>query len=347
MRHTLTAVVALSLLAAACSPPSEFETRAEPERLGTDSGPPITTTGTMDTTSLPATTTTTVPPVDDPAYAWEHAPRRSCETRVYGALVKHETDVQVGPVRLMGAHSYAEVSPDTTFKVLVVIDGLHDALLVVSDEFADDIAVEYLQVPDLARRTTILPGCDDGLTMFSGGFDVGGPTCAAVDIYIDGSDEATRVWLPYATAECPDGAAATTTSDVLPPDPTLLSSPDGTSTCDPPSPVATWSGGLTESRGSGDFGLWGLLWKRPPWRVGEEVKVVFRVDSPASPSFSAIDEDGSVLDPTWGPNHHGTDASNYIRPGDEWGMAFTLPHGGCWALTVTTGATSAAIFLSL
>ncbi|MEE9206393.1 MAG: hypothetical protein V3U50_05360, partial [Acidimicrobiia bacterium] len=61
MRHTLIAAVATvtMLVVAACSPSTEFETHSEPERLGTDSGSPITTTDTMDTTSLPATTTST------------------------------------------------------------------------------------------------------------------------------------------------------------------------------------------------------------------------------------------------------------------------------------------------
>ena len=57
----------------------------------------------------------------------------------------------------------------------------------------------------------------------------------------------------------------------------------------------------------------------------------------ATVTFSARHEDGTSVEPAWGPVNHGVGSSNYDRPGNEWRMAFTLPVAGCWAIHIDAG----------
>lgn len=112
--------------------------------------------------------------------------------------------------------------------------------------------------------------------------------------------------------------------------------------CDPPSPYGPWSqaGGLTEmvGTGHGDAVMWALWWDRPPLRVRTEIKLVLRLTGAGPFDVVAVHEDGTELEPNWGPNDHGPSSSSYGRPGNEWGMAFFYTKTGCWNLRVTRGA---------
>ncbi len=112
--------------------------------------------------------------------------------------------------------------------------------------------------------------------------------------------------------------------------------------CDPPSPYAPWfpAGALTEmlGTGSGDAVMWALWWDRPPLRVRTEIKLVLRLTGTGPFDVVAIHEDGTQIEPNWGPNDHGPASSSYGRPGNEWGMAFFFTQTGCWNLHVTRGA---------
>ena len=119
------------------------------------------------------------------------------------------------------------------------------------------------------------------------------------------------------------------------PDPQLLTAPLGGPGCNPPSPTASWAG-LTEARGTAEFDVWALLWRTQPWQVDEwsQVSVHLDVEIARDVTFSARHQDGTTVDPVFGPINEGVDASNYDRPGSEWRMAFTLPQPGCWSIHI-------------
>lgn len=105
--------------------------------------------------------------------------------------------------------------------------------------------------------------------------------------------------------------------------------------------------GFPETRGEGAE-AWALLWDASPWPVGEEVKVVWRMEGTGDFEVRAIGPAGEIVQPTAGPTRHG--GSNWDRPGEEWGTFFALPTEGCWQLearrsddvsTVTIEATTA------
>lgn len=141
-----------------------------------------------------------------------------------------------------------------------------------------------------------------------------------------------------ATGRPPDSAA---TSNDHP----LADAPLGRPGCEPASPVVNREG-LVESRltAAGIDG-WALLWARPPWPTGEEVKVVWRVSGSGDLDAVALGPDGQGVEPAWGPRHHAS--SNWDRPGDEWGLAFELDTPGCWELQVSRGEGSASLWVEV
>ena len=125
----------------------------------------------------------------------------------------------------------------------------------------------------------------------------------------------------------------------------LTQAPFGAPGCQPVSPYDR--NALTEvfATSTGAAVAWGLLWERPPLRVNRQTKMVFRLTGTGEFNVVARHEDGTEILPSWGPNDHGSDGSSYGRPGNEWGMAFTFPSGGCWNIHLTRGGDSADVWV--
>jgi hypothetical protein len=71
-------------------------------------------------------------------------------------------------------------------------------------------------------------------------------------------------------------------------------------------------------------------------RAGEEdVKLVVRVTGSGDLEVRLTDPAGSEQQLAWGPAPH--TASNYNRPGDEWGLGLLLDEPGCWELALSRG----------
>lgn len=90
--------------------------------------------------------------------------------------------------------------------------------------------------------------------------------------------------------------------------------------------------------------LWGLIMHQrgalPP-RVGEELKIVWRMTGSGDLTLSMIDPGGRPAKLLWGPDPHG--GSSYDRPGDEWGAGYRFTHAGCWLLRATRGGATADV----
>jgi hypothetical protein len=96
-----------------------------------------------------------------------------------------------------------------------------------------------------------------------------------------------------------------------------------------------WNGGgLPETRGTGVNGalLYGLIMPVGglPLRVGEQIKIVWRMTGNGSLAATATSPSGSPTPLTFGPAQHLS--SNYQRPGDEWGTGYLFATPGCWHL---------------
>jgi hypothetical protein len=122
--------------------------------------------------------------------------------------------------------------------------------------------------------------------------------------------------------------------------------------CDPPSPVRPWKAssftkGFPEVQGTGRGAeLWGLVMMRgvyPPFPVGDEVKVVWRMTGTGPLRLTLTGPDGRVHRLLWGPEEHG--GSSYDRPGGEWGSGFRFTEPGCWHVRATRGAAVADAWL--
>jgi hypothetical protein len=71
-----------------------------------------------------------------------------------------------------------------------------------------------------------------------------------------------------------------------------------------------------------------FLTHRPPIRVGDEVKIVWRMTGKGELSVTSESPTGRPGVLTFGPEPHG--GSSYSRPGDEWGTGFVFDEPGCW-----------------
>jgi hypothetical protein len=113
--------------------------------------------------------------------------------------------------------------------------------------------------------------------------------------------------------------------------------PSAAGTCWTPTPDeegafdADASGGAVNALVSGSL---------PP-RTDSELKIVWRVTGEGEPTVSAERPDGSAGVLTFGPEAH--PASNFDRPGDEWGTGFRFDMPGCWHLDVRRGAVHARV----
>lgn len=103
-----------------------------------------------------------------------------------------------------------------------------------------------------------------------------------------------------------------------------------------------------ELRGeSSDAQLWGLALGpgHVPPRVGDELKIVWRMTGagPLRVTFTA--PTGQVQPLVFGPEAH--PASSYHRPGDEWGTGFFFATPGCWHIHFTRTNASADVWLNV
>jgi hypothetical protein len=80
-----------------------------------------------------------------------------------------------------------------------------------------------------------------------------------------------------------------------------------------------------------DATVYGLMFThRPPIRVGDEVKIVWRMTGQGDLAVRFVDPSGRERPLVFGPEPHGS--SNYDRPGDEWGTGFLFDRVGCWQI---------------
>ena len=126
-------------------------------------------------------------------------------------------------------------------------------------------------------------------------------------------------------------SACTSDDDAAPPAtrPSQLASP-------PPSCTPTPILGDHLEGGSDDGTSVAALLERKtggPLRAGEEVKIVVRMTGAGGLQVSAFGPDGSPAAIDWGPEPH--TASNFTRPGSEWGFGVTFAEAGCWTIALS------------
>lgn len=142
---------------------------------------------------------------------------------------------------------------------------------------------------------------------------------------------ATLVAAAVALSSCSDGAARSSAE-----------------ACEPTKTQAARTLGAEARASSSDqHDVWALFFNHWPMPAGaavripvdEEVKIVWRSNGEGSFTIDAHGPDGVVVDPTWGPDPHGS--SNWERPGEEWGTGWILPSTGCWTFEISRGETTA------
>lgn len=134
-------------------------------------------------------------------------------------------------------------------------------------------------------------------------------------------------------------------AETLPP----ASTPTATEPVCQPSPILESPNGFPEiqARMHSDGEIWALLFFGEA-HVNKDLKIVWRItatEPDADVNFQAHNEEGSILQPIWGPEFH--PESTWERPGLEWGTGFNFPKPGCWTITVMLGATEGEIFLDV
>ncbi len=103
--------------------------------------------------------------------------------------------------------------------------------------------------------------------------------------------------------------------------------------CDVVTPINTDNPQGPELVGdAADATLYGLMFIQGPLpiRVGDEVKIVWRMTGQGELSIRFVDPAGSDRPLVFGPERHG--GSNFDRPGDEWGSGFRFDRAGCWQI---------------
>ena len=112
--------------------------------------------------------------------------------------------------------------------------------------------------------------------------------------------------------------------------------------CQPPTLINV----ANEVRGTATEGtLYGLVFARLPLRVGQPVKIVWRMTGAADLAVGVRSPDDRTVPLVWGPESHGS--STYIRPGDEWGTGYLFDVPGCWHLHLQRSGASADVWLSV
>lgn len=90
---------------------------------------------------------------------------------------------------------------------------------------------------------------------------------------------------------------------------------------------------------------WALLDEPPPWKPGQEVKVVWRSTGTGAFRVVAVGPGAQEVPPVSGPTQHY--GSNWNRPGDEWGTFFRLDEPGQWVFRVRRGSATASLALAV
>jgi hypothetical protein len=78
--------------------------------------------------------------------------------------------------------------------------------------------------------------------------------------------------------------------------------------------------------------------------VGKEVKIVFRFAATSLRPIATA-AGGAQIRPDWGPTAHG--ASDWRRPGSEWGVVYTFPAPGCWRIHAGDGTVAGDLWLDV
>jgi hypothetical protein len=107
------------------------------------------------------------------------------------------------------------------------------------------------------------------------------------------------------------------------------------------------SNGFPEVQGTmkSEGEMWALLFFDEA-QAKKEAKIVWRITGTGTQlDVQARHEDGTIIQPIWGPEYHGD--STWERPGEEWGTGFNFPKPGCWTLTATRGTTLGEIRLNV
>ncbi|MEY2443465.1 MAG: hypothetical protein QOE00_45 [Ilumatobacteraceae bacterium] len=116
-----------------------------------------------------------------------------------------------------------------------------------------------------------------------------------------------------------------------------------TTICDLSTPIVD-----TEVQGlSVDASIYGLLFltHRPPIRVGDEVKIVWRMTGIGNLLVTSMSPTGQPGVLTFGPEPHA--GSSYTRPGDEWGTGFLFDAPGCWHIHLRRTAVSGDVWFDV
>lgn len=134
-------------------------------------------------------------------------------------------------------------------------------------------------------------------------------------------------WVSLATGAC------TTEDEVIPP----------TTRAHGPASPESISGvpGHEVRAASTTMETWALLYEPPPWKPGQEVKVVWRSTGTGDFRVVAVGPRSREVPPVSGPTPHF--GSNWSRPGDEWGTVFRLDEPGQWLLRVERGSATASL----
>lgn len=82
-----------------------------------------------------------------------------------------------------------------------------------------------------------------------------------------------------------------------------------------------------------------------PIRVGDEVKIVWRMTGQGDFQMTVTAPDGIRKPLLFGPEPH--PSSNYRRPGEEWGVGYHFTQPGCWTLHAARDDSTADVWLTV
>lgn len=118
----------------------------------------------------------------------------------------------------------------------------------------------------------------------------------------------------------------------------------GAEGCNPPSPTSGAEvQGTPATPGGSAFGEFQGTSPLTLRAGREEVqKLVVRVTGSGDLTVGLTDPAGTERRLAWGPEPH--TASNYDRPGDEWGIGLPLDRRGCWEVVLARGTRPVATF---
>jgi hypothetical protein len=114
--------------------------------------------------------------------------------------------------------------------------------------------------------------------------------------------------------------------------------PLGEPGCHPTSPLRQSPAG-TEALATATGGqVWALLFSGLPFPIHQPVKIVWRITNSSTLALSGTGPGGASARLSFFVPHG---ASNWERPGLEWGSGFVLPTAGCWDLHARGGPVTA------